>query len=96
MVKICPNYKTCRLVNSDEVVADQPMKKKYVRDYCVKEEAWPSCKRYETKRALWFCPDWVLPDSAMSEEEIIERTETEIENKNSSNQTQHSTLKPQH
>ncbi len=75
-MNICPNHNTCKLVNSDVVVPDPEKKQFYVDEFCLNEDNWPSCKRYVTKRALWFCPDWLLPDANMTEDEIIERCET--------------------
>jgi hypothetical protein len=79
MTKDCPNFKTCKLVNGDKVVPDPAEKEAYIEAYCRREESWRSCARYVTRKALWFCPDWVLPDSNMTEEEIIIRAEEEME-----------------
>lgn len=78
MEKLCPNYKGCRLVNTDIVVTDPEKKESYISAYCHREETWKKCKRYLTRRALWICPDWILPDSTLSEDEIIERAESEM------------------
>ena len=72
MTKICPNYGGCRLVQTDVVVPDSVKKEEYLSSYCVNEETWKKCKRYITRKALWICPDFVLPDSDMSEDEIVD------------------------
>jgi len=72
MNKICPNFGTCRLVKTDVVEPDSDKKDQYINSYCLKEETWKNCKRYITKRALWICPDFVLPDSALTEDEIVD------------------------
>ena len=81
MEKSCPNYKGCRLVNSDVVVTDPVERKTWISAYCLREETWKRCKRYLTKRSLWICPDFVLPDTDMTEEEIIDQYE-KLEKKN--------------
>jgi hypothetical protein len=75
MEKLCPNYKGCRLVNTGVVVPDRVGKETYITGYCLKEETWKQCKRYITKRSLWICPDFVLPDTNMTEDDIVEQYE---------------------
>ena len=75
MSKLCPNYQGCRLVQTDVVVSDAEKKEQYISDYCQDDEKWKNCVRYITKKALWICPDFVLPDSNLTEDEIIERYE---------------------
>lgn len=75
MEKLCPNYNSCRLVNTDVVVPDPAIKESYISAYCHKEETWKKCMRYLTKRSLWMCPDFVLPDTDMTEDEIVARYE---------------------
>ncbi len=62
----------CRLVKTELVVADPLLRTAYINDYCRKEETWRQCRRYQTKKALWICPDFVLPDSDLTEDEIID------------------------
>ncbi|HSG67811.1 MAG TPA: hypothetical protein VK994_03830 [Bacteroidales bacterium] len=70
----CPNIGTCRLVTTDVVVPDDKNKKMFMDSWCRQPaETWNICKRYITKRELSFCPDFVLPDTELSVEEIIER-----------------------
>ena len=82
MSKLCPNYQGCRLVQTDVVESDASKKAKYISDYCQNESTYKKCVRYITKKALWMCPDFVLPDSEMSEDEIIERYEQQKQNPN--------------
>jgi hypothetical protein len=82
MPKICPNYGGCRLVQTDVVVPDSDKKEQYISEYCMNEETWKNCKRYLTRRALWICPDFVLPDSEITEDEIVDRYETDKKIKN--------------
>jgi len=70
---ICPNYPTCILVNPPYIPLDAGKKETYMSIYCHGgDTAWDSCKRYITKRALNFCPDFVLPDMPGTPDEIID------------------------
>jgi hypothetical protein len=84
MAKICPNYGGCRLVQTDVVEPDSIKKDQYISSYCLREETFKTCKRYITRKALWICPDFVLPDSDITEDEVVERYEEEEERKKSS------------
>jgi hypothetical protein len=75
MSKICTNYGGCRLVQTDMVEADSDKKEQYINSYCAKEETWKTCRRYTIRKALWICPDFVLPDSDISEDEVADRYE---------------------
>ena len=72
MSKICPNYEGCRLVQTDVVVPDSAKKEEFISFYCGKDETWKKCKRYTTRKSLWICPDFVLPDSDLTEDDIID------------------------
>ena len=72
MEKPCPNIEGCRLVRTDFVVPDPELKETYITEYCYREETWRKCKRYQTKKSLWICPDFVLPDTEMTEDEIVD------------------------
>jgi hypothetical protein len=75
MAKICTNYGGCRLVQTDDVEPDNARKEKYLADYCESDGNWKNCVRYTTRKSLWICPDFVLPDSKMTEDEIVEEYE---------------------
>jgi len=69
----CPNYDTCRLVHTANVVSDSQRKEFYLRTYCTTgNKAWGVCKRYIAKNILEFCADFVLPDSPLSPSEIVD------------------------
>ena len=77
----CPNYTTCKLVTTEGVGVSNNQKVSYLNKYCTAgKAAWSVCKRYVTKPALGFCPDFVLPDTSMSLPEIIDRFDEENEN----------------
>lgn len=71
--KDCPNYINCQLIKKEHLVQDQSIRRKYIRDFCLGESGnWENCQRYLTKKALNFCPDFVLPDSKWSVNEILD------------------------
>ena len=75
---ICPNINSCRLVTTSEVVPDIREKEAYLDIWCRDiEEKWLNCTRYSTKASLGFCPDFVLPDTALSLDEIIDKFDEE-------------------
>lgn len=76
---ICPNINTCRMVATCDVVKDPLVKEDYINTWCRKgEEMWGKCKRYNTKKELGFCPDFIVPDTTLSLDEIIDKIENEI------------------
>ncbi|HNQ82280.1 MAG TPA: hypothetical protein PLW31_00870 [Bacteroidales bacterium] len=75
MTLICKNNQGCRLVQTDVVVPDKAQKENYIRTYCESDDNWKQCQRYIIRKALWICPDFVLPDSNLTEDEVIERYE---------------------
>lgn len=71
---ICVNYKTCRLVTASDYKMETIKKQMYLQSYCnTGMDRWKTCKRYITKNELNFCPDFVLPDTALSPDEIVEK-----------------------
>jgi hypothetical protein len=71
---ICVNYKTCRLVTASDYKMETIKKQMYLKSYCnTGTDRWKTCKRYITKNELNFCPDFVLPDTALSPDEIVEK-----------------------
>ncbi len=70
----CPNYNICKLVNEFGFTTDEVQRKNYIVEYCqTNDSKWASCKRLITKNTLNFCPDFVLPDTPLSAEEIIDK-----------------------
>ena len=66
------------MVATDLVAADKEKKKEYINTWCMQtEETWVNCKRFITKKTLSFCPDFVLPDTTLSVDEIIDKFEEE-------------------
>ena len=76
----CPNYASCKLVNNKSFVTDLTSINHYIDSYCQKADSfWTKCKRYQFKLANNFCPDFVMPDTQLSTEEIINQFD-ELEN----------------
>ncbi|MCK5078436.1 MAG: hypothetical protein KAR09_00750 [Bacteroidales bacterium] len=74
--KICPNINNCRMVATNDVVPDEKKKEQFINEWCRKTEVvWKECKRFETKRELGFCPDFVVPDTVLSIDEIVDKIE---------------------
>lgn len=82
MSKYCPNYGDCKLVQTDLVIKDdEVLKAKYIADYCTSDkEVWEACKRYQTRMELHFCPNFVLPDTRLSIDEIMDKYDEETFN----------------
>ena len=74
----CPNIDTCKLVNEVELIGDEAQQKNYITEYCqANKTKWESCKRLIVKNSINFCPDFVLPDTTLSIDEIIDKFDEE-------------------
>jgi len=70
----CPNYQSCRLINSPEFNTGKQSREHYFTLYCIDgKQKWWNCKRFQTKEILGFCPDFVLPDTSLTVDEIIDK-----------------------
>lgn len=70
----CPNYISCKLVKDENFTPDKEIRISYLNNYCkAGEEQWKVCKRLITKNELNFCPDFVLPDTTLTPDEIIDK-----------------------
>jgi len=70
----CPNFNVCKLVDTSGFTGDEDQRKQYIQSYCrANELKWNSCKRLITKYELHFCPDFVLPDTPLSVDEIMDK-----------------------
>jgi len=74
----CPNFNTCKLVNSNEIILAKDVLDHYISEYCMNKNNWRYCKRYITKNTLNFCPDFVLPDTRLTPDEIIEKFDNDL------------------
>ena len=75
---ICSNINSCRMVTTTEVVPDGKVKDEYLHTWCRDDQKkWSECKRFITKAELGFCPDFVVPDTALSVDEIVGKFDEE-------------------
>ncbi|MFC2107489.1 hypothetical protein ACFLRY_04040, partial [Bacteroidota bacterium] len=72
----------CKLVQSNLVINDnEDLRLTYIESYCIgKEDVWDLCKRFQTRMKLQFCPNFVLPDTKLSIDEIMDKYDEEIFN----------------
>jgi hypothetical protein len=74
----CPNYTGCQIINIEGFISDPVKKDLFISVFCeAGKENWSQCKRYQTKNELNLCPDFVMPDSAYTTDEILDKLETE-------------------
>ncbi len=70
----CPNIEVCRLVIVPDFTIDAEQRKSFIQTYCHSDtKKWESCKRLIVKNKLNFCPDFVLPDTELTPDEIIDK-----------------------
>lgn len=75
----CPNHTNCQLIHENGFLDTEEIKQFYLNQFCTSSnEDWHSCKRFETGQRLKFCPDFVLPDTALTVDEIIDHFEEEL------------------
>lgn len=75
----CKNILSCRMVTTNQVIDDESLKGQYMKKYCnADKEIWMDCKRFTVKETLQFCPDFVLPDSPWTLDEIINKFENDL------------------
>ncbi|MBE0675692.1 MAG: hypothetical protein IH591_13610 [Bacteroidales bacterium] len=78
---LCPNITGCKLVNDPTFAITPESRNFYLRHYCKGiDGSFDNCQRYITKTQIFFCPDFVLPDSEMSIDEILDRIENSNQN----------------
>jgi hypothetical protein len=76
----CWNYANCKLVTTESLLLSREIKISYMNKYCTPgRSAWEKCKRFTTKATLGFCPDFILPDSTLTLDQIIEKYDDENE-----------------
>lgn len=64
------------MVATDIVVPNPEKKKALMNSWCREgKEKWSECKRFDTKKTLGFCPDFVVPDTTLSIDQIIDKFE---------------------
>jgi hypothetical protein len=74
----CPNIAGCRLVNDPTLHIEDNNRDFYIESYCRgNNPGYSECSRYKVKNQIFFCPDFIMPDSEMTLDEILERIEQE-------------------
>lgn len=74
----CPNMNSCQLIVVEDFELSQQKRSYYKEVFCIAgSSAWKACTRYQTKLAINFCPDFVLPDSVLTPDEVIDRFDLE-------------------
>lgn len=69
----CPNYQNCQLVVG-KLAIPELVQNSYITLFCNNSSnKWQTCKRFITKKEIDFCPDFVLPDTPLTTEEIIDK-----------------------
>lgn len=76
----CPNSDNCVLFSTTGFSGNEQQRLTYIEEWCnAGEQKWSTCNRYKVKKALNFCPDFVLPDDTLSPDEVIDRFDSENE-----------------
>jgi len=79
----CPNMNTCAFVNKTGFTVSEKVRAKYLKDYCNASESRRNrCKRLIMKSTYHFCPDFVLPDTTLTPDEIITKFDEDNFNNN--------------
>lgn len=74
----CPNYNSCRLVQNFGFPGVEYQRNSYLTAYCeAGQQEWEECKRFIVKNTLHFCPDFVVPDTTLTTDEIIDKFDNE-------------------
>lgn len=73
--KDCPRIHQC-LINRGLLEIDKERAVKYKLNYCC--AGFERCKRYIIIERLHLCPDFVMPDSSLTIEEVMDRMENEM------------------
>lgn len=69
----CFNYHTCPLFN-DNLLQRQSSADAYKNLYCrAGRDKWSECRRYQVSQELGKCPEFVMPNSKATIEEIKEK-----------------------
>jgi hypothetical protein len=69
----CPNYDNCQLIRVKGFVVSGDKREYYINAYCTdSQERWETCKRYQTHQVLHFCPDFVMPDTRLTIDQIMD------------------------
>jgi hypothetical protein len=74
----CPNLQSCKFINSGVPESVNRGNDFYLTAFCRSENSnWKNCKRFQTKSILDFCPDFIVPDSPWTMDQIIDKVDKE-------------------
>ncbi len=77
MENSCPKTATCKLFNNN-LLSKPEYAETYRSLFCnAGEKKWSQCKRYVVSGKLGKCPDYVLPNSSLTVDEIEARMKKE-------------------
>lgn len=68
----CPKVVKCPLFN-DKILKREESAEVYKNLYCRNSEKFATCKRYQVSEKIGSCADFVMPNSTLSVEEIIQK-----------------------
>ena len=75
-MEICPKTPKCPLFNHG-LLKRQESADTYKKLYCNDPAKYKECKRYIVSEKIGKCPPFVLPNSSLSIDEILERIKRE-------------------
>jgi hypothetical protein len=71
----CPNSDGCILIHKNDFLTRE-VKEYYLQTFCFStNKFYSNCKRYQTSVRFHFCPEFVLPDTEISTDEILDKYE---------------------
>jgi hypothetical protein len=76
--QICTNYEQCRLVNATDYAIANETRQVFLNTFCeAGKDKWQNCKRFVMKEDMGFCPDFVLPNTALDPDEIVDKFDSD-------------------
>lgn len=74
-MKRCPNLNFCKLFNGDMNLPEE-LSLRYKCHFCLgnaRNDSWLKCKRYQYIQSNGFCPDFIMPNSLLSDKQVEEK-----------------------
>lgn len=68
----CPKVVKCPLFN-DKILKREESAEVYKNLYCRNSEKFMECKRYQVSEKIGKCADFVMPNSTMTVDQIIQK-----------------------
>ncbi len=68
----CPKIEKCPLFN-DKILKREESAEVYKNLFCRNGEKFTECKRYQVSEKVGKCADFVMPNSSMTVDEIIQK-----------------------